>query len=168
MSLKAHELEILHDKAHIIRRWTYNPFEMAACTSTNLFNLLCRADEKTLRNCLNKMGLKAKLLPNGKKFSYYRMLKRNLITTKIMMSRRVTYKHYHDLDTIYRTNNIDELKLMERRVIDNENFEITQMEMIIKDINNNNELEIEELSDDLVTSTQPEEQPNISSETMIP
>ena len=79
MELTKFELDdYLHDNAHLIRRLVLNGLDMAANSTSALFQVLIKFDDKPIKKCLKNKGLKPIFTLEGEEqFDYFVMLKRN-------------------------------------------------------------------------------------------
>ena len=126
MDITYDQLEFfLHDNAHLVRRWIYNPLVMAANSTTKLFKVLSWCDDESIKKCLMDMGLKPITFPDGeKRLDYFTMLERNIEFVKILRNRRYNFGSYHEYDKLYTwVNNEEKLEKLNEFIRINEAFE---------------------------------------------
>ncbi|CAF0818506.1 unnamed protein product [Brachionus calyciflorus] len=126
--------QYLFDNCCLIRRWVYNPLDMATSINGSLVKVLLKCDNRPLQKVLTRIGLKATTLPDGEERDYFTMLKRNIEFMRIFINRRVLFGNYHDMDKFHIAHTQEyRLAQMDTYIRENEDFERNILERLFRE-----------------------------------
>ena len=147
--------QYLFDHCWLIRRWVYNPLDMAANINGSLLKVLLKCDDRPLQKVLTRIGLKATILPDGEqRWDYFTMLKRNIEFMRIFINRRMLFGNYHDMDKFHIAHTQEyRLAQMDTYIRENEAFERNILERLYREYDVGLNMPIENPEDETIEET---------------